>query len=130
MSDIKKEQEEALVTVYEYIEKLFAAIPKVCGELRAGGLPDTQEYLKAILNGVNFVTEVFNRTMDYVNADKQRLDKEVLNGYVIKFMEDYKQSLPAVTADALENYILTYLMEFYDAIGEVCPEVKDGTEGE
>ncbi len=130
MDDVKQQQKEALITAYEYMERLFAAIPKVCGELRSGMLPDTQEYLNAILNGVNFVTEVFNRTMDYVNDGQELVNKEELNEYVIKFMEEYKKKSPLLTADALENYILVYLKKFYDAIEIVCKDDLPNREAE
>ena len=86
IEEIRAQQKEALITVHDYIEKLFAAIPKCAEELMNGRLPDTTEYLKAILNGVNFVTEVFNRTMDYVNETEKNVDKDELNALVFDFM--------------------------------------------
>ncbi|MCR4842588.1 MAG: hypothetical protein K5840_04950 [Eubacterium sp.] len=120
MEELRQQQKEALITTHEYIQKLFDAIPKVNNELRGQMLDDTEEYLNAILNGVNFVTEVFNRTMDYVNADEVLVDKEKLNEYVLRFMAEYKNGSKAAIADSLENDILVYLQSFDEAIQKTC----------
>ncbi len=116
MDDYKEQQKEALITTHEYIQKLKTAIPKAAGELKGQMLDDTVDYLKAILNGVNFVTEVFNRTRDYLNGDKERLNKDKYNDMVLHFMEAYREGPKERIGEALEEDILTYVTDFDAAI--------------
>ena len=124
MEDLRKQQEEALETTYDYMGRLIDAIPKVSHELRGNRMPDTDDYVKTILNGVNFVTEVLNRTLDYINENEELLDKEEINALLADFMSTYSQGPDEAVADAFDRDVTVYLDKYYSAIETVMPELK------
>ncbi|MCR5785762.1 MAG: hypothetical protein K6G40_09005 [Eubacterium sp.] len=120
MEDLKQQQKEALLTVQDYVQRLKKAIPNACGELRGDMLDDTEEYVKTILNGVNYTIEVLRRTLDYINADEDIIDKEEVNGLITDFMDVYRVGPNEKIADAFEKDILVYLEKLDTAISKTC----------
>ena len=85
MEELKRQQKEALKVASQYCDKLIPGIENVINELKGEKLPDTDEFLKHILDGVNWIIGVFNGTKDLINADFQVIDKENVNQSVVAF---------------------------------------------
>ena len=62
-NNIKDDQIEALETLADYIPKLIGGIDTVKAELRGERKPDTDEYLKMIIDGINWVLGIVNGCM-------------------------------------------------------------------
>ena len=66
-NNIKDDQIEALETLADYIPKLIGGIDTVKAELRGERKPDTDEYLKMIIDGINWVLGIVNGCMSPVS---------------------------------------------------------------
>lgn len=84
MDDMLTQQLEALKVVAPYCAKIENAINNVVGELNGKRLEDTDEYIKSIQNGLNWIIEVYNGTRDLVNKDSVVVDKDTVNAAILK----------------------------------------------
>ena len=74
---------EALEVVSEYSVKLITGIENVIKEISGEKLPDTEDYLKHVIDGINWVIGVFNGTRDLINAETEAINKEAVNESVL-----------------------------------------------
>lgn len=106
MEDLRAQQKEALQVLAEYSPKLIRAMKAVVEELRGNRQPDTDEYLRSIVNGMNWEIEIFNHTKDYINESEERLDKESFNQAILQFNEAYTGKDDLKMAELLEGEVL------------------------
>lgn len=109
MDDYRQQQVEALQVAHEYSAKVINGIKNVVTELRGGRLPDTDEYLKEIVNGLNWLIEVTNRTLDVINEHEVLIDKERVNDAVTGLGAALSEKDDEQIASSLETGVLDYL---------------------
>lgn len=109
MDDYRQQQVEALQAAHEYSAKIINGINNVKAELRGGRLLDTDEYLKEIVNGINWLIEVTNRTMDVINENEVLIDKEQVNEAVKELGAALSKKDDELIAGALETGVLDFL---------------------
>lgn len=109
MDDYRQQQVEALQAAHEYSAKIINGINNVKAELRGGRLLDTDEYLKEIVNGINWLIEVTNRTMDVINENEVLIDKEQVNEAVKELGTALSKKDDELIAGALETGVLDFL---------------------
>lgn len=114
MDELRIQQEEALSVAGSYCGRLLKAIDNVVLELRGNRLPDTDAYIDEIVNGLNWVLEVTNGTLDLVNATEVIIDKVQINESVKVLSEALKSKNDAMIADSLAGGIRSYLVTFMD----------------
>ncbi len=119
MEDLRTQQIEALQVVSGYIDKLIPSMKTIIGELRGTRLEDTQDFLTQILNGMNWCIEVFNGTMDFVNEDKERINKEQVNKGILELGDALKKKDDQKTAQMLETTVIPFLQDLKDAATEL-----------
>lgn len=87
MEDNRKEQMEALEVLTEFNERLVKNMNIIVKELSGQRLDDTDKFLKSIVDAMNWEIQVVNGTMEVLNEEKERLNKEEFNGAVISLSE-------------------------------------------
>ena len=112
MDNMKVQQMEALSTVIEYIDKLVPNMETIIRELRGKRQEDTDEFLNHILIGMNWVIETFNVTMDIINGERVRIDKDEVNSRIIDLGEALKEKDDNRIADILEGDVIPFLKLF------------------
>lgn len=118
MEHLQEEKKEALKAAGEYLERLIPGIGTLCEELRGDRQPDTDEFQKQCIDGLNWVIEIYNRTTDVINMEKIRTDKQALNeklkelGMAIRDKEDEK------IARLLEEAVVPFLSDLKEAVQE------------
>ena len=100
------EKIEALQVLTEFNERLVKNMKIIVKELSGERLDDTDNFLSAIVNAINWEIEVVNGTMDVLNEGHARVDKEKFNQAVIalgsaitlkddsKMAEEFKKVIP------------------------------------
>lgn len=83
MEDNRKEQLEALEVLGEFNERLVKNMKIIAKELSGSRLDDTDKFLKSIIDAINWEIQVVNGTLDVLNEEKERLNKEDFNVAVI-----------------------------------------------
>lgn len=83
MEDYRMEQKAALETLVEFNERLVNNMKIIVKELSGKRLEDTDIFLKDIVKALNWEIEVVNGTLELLNGDKIRLDKEKFNDKIV-----------------------------------------------
>ena len=90
MATLKPEEREILETLIEYSPKLIRGMQAVCTELCEERADDTDEYLKSVVEGMNWEIEVFNGLRDLFIEMGLSFDKEEMNSTILRFNDAYK----------------------------------------
>lgn len=118
MDELRKQQMEAISVAGEYSVKLIDGIEKVIYELNGEKLPDTEDFLKHIIAGINWVINVFNSTKDVLEEKSDEIDKESVNSSVILLNTAYGEKDDAGIAEALSQ-LLEFIKQFRDAADRI-----------
>ena len=109
MEDLRKEQLEALQAMLDYIPKLRKGMETVAKELSGERLADTNEYLKKVIEGLNWVIEVYNGTSALINEKENNLDKAAVNKACVDFSSAYKNGDSATQAELLTGVLMSFI---------------------
>lgn len=115
MEELRQQQIEALQVVHEYTERLIKGIENVSAELNGARKLDTDAYLKEVINGLNWVIEIVNRTMDVINEGGVCIDKATVNNNVVSLGEALKKNDDAAIAAELSGNILSFVKDVWKA---------------
>ncbi len=109
MEDIRVQQMEALKMADEYLKKLIPSMEAVIEELNGKEKEDTQEYLNQVIEGLNFMIETFNATMDLINEENTVIDKEEINREVLNLSDAMLSKNYRHAATIMDSGILPFL---------------------
>ena len=115
MEEQKKQQLEALELGSEYIAKLIPAMKEIIPELRGAEMPDTEDYLNQQLDGLNYVIDIINITIPFLNEKEEVLNKDAMEEKVLG------NNSHAMIANAFEADILP-MLDIYRQIALVVLE--------
>ncbi len=118
MEDNRKEQLEALEVLVEFNERLVKNLKIVIKELSGARLEDTDKFIKGIIDAMNWEIGVMNGTMDLLNADRMRVDKDVFNQRIAAVGEAVASEEDAKLAEAFEN-----VLPCFEELGAAAAEV-------
>ena len=77
MDDYRQQQIDVLKEAVPYSEKLIGAIEKVSEELAGVPFPETHDAVNVIIEGLNWLFEVYNGTKDIIEAEANSSVKEL-----------------------------------------------------
>ena len=118
MDHLQEEKKEALKTAGEYLEKLIPGIGTLCGELRGDRKPDTDEFQKQCIDGLNWVIEIYNRITDVVDMEKIHTEKQELNAKLIELGAAIRDREDEKIANILEDAVVPFLSDLEEAAQE------------
>lgn len=122
MDELRIQQREVLETVLEYTEKLKKGINEILDELKVCRKHDTIDFLRQIVDGLNWVIEAVNGTLPMLNEGKVRIVKESVNQAVDSLSEALRISDDIKIAEALEMQMLPFLSVLREASEEVLSQ--------
>lgn len=114
----REEQREALQTLVEFNQRLVKNMHIVVKELAGKRLDDTDNFLSSIVNAINWEIQVMNGTMELLNENEQRIDKEAFNSKVIALEEALQSKDDAELVKAFNNILPQFIM-----LGNMAEEV-------
>ena len=109
MDDYRQQQMDVLKEAVPYSEKLIGAIEKVSDELAGVPFPETHDAVNVIIEGLNWLFEVYNGTKDIIEAGA--VDEAEANSGVKELSE-------AVKADDVSKALVrlsTFVKQLHDA---------------
>lgn len=118
MEDNRAEQKEALEVLIEFNERVLKNMKIVVKELSGERLEDTNNFLKGIVDAMNWEIQVVNGTMEMLNDGKERINKEEFNAAVLKFGDAIKDSDDTAMAKAIIE-----LIPVFENLGAAAKEV-------
>lgn len=118
MEDNRAEQKEALEVLIEFNDRILKNMNIVVKELSGERLEDTNQFLKGIVDAMNWEIEVVNGTISMLNEGKERIHKEEFNAAVLRFGDAIKENDDAAMADAIKA-----LIPMFENLGAAAREV-------
>ena len=114
MENMTTEQLEALETLAEFNDRLIKNLPTIISELSGNRQTDTDQYLKNIIDAINWEISVTNSTLAILNNEHTRIDKETFNQKMLTL----NSAISTEIAAALEN-LIPYFKQLGAAVKEV-----------
>lgn len=108
MEDNRQEQIEALEVLQEFNERLVKNMTIVVKELSGQRLDDTDEFLKAIIDAINWEVQVINGTMEVLNEGKERLKKDEFNSVIVSLNDAISAKDDAKMAEEFKKAIVNF----------------------
>lgn len=115
MENSREEIIEALEVACEYIPKLRNGIQNVCRELNGVRQPDTDEFLNSIIQGINWVIQVYNPTREVIAESGSKIDKDKVNQSILSLNDALMQKSDLNVARVLGEEVAPFLQSFEDA---------------
>lgn len=115
MDHLQEEKKEALKAAGEYLERLIPGIGTLCRELRGNRQPDTDEFQKQCIDGLNWIIEIYNRIADVVDVEKIRTEKQKLNASLIELGTAITEKEDEKIACILEEAVVPFLTDLKGA---------------
>lgn len=118
MENMTAEQLEALETMAEFNDRLLKNLPTLISELSGNRQPDTDQYQKSIIDAINWEIAVTNSTLEVLNQDKTRINKEDFNHKILALNSALSSKTDSIIAGALEA-----LIPFFEQLSSAVREV-------
>ena len=118
MEDNRAEQIEALEVLTEFNDRLVHNMEIIVKELKGERLDDTDQFLKGIVDAVNWEIQVVNGTLDTLNDGKVRVDKAGFNTAIVALSDAIAAKDDARMAVEFESVI-----PVFQQLGEAAKEV-------
>ena len=87
-------------------------------ELSGERLEDTNQFLKGIVDALNWEIEVVNGTMGLLNEGKERIQKDAFNAAVLRLSDAIKANEDTAMAEAISA-----LIPMFENLGAAAREV-------
>ena len=118
METNKMEQLEALSNLADVNDRLLKNLPTIIGELSGKRQADTDAYLQNILDSINWEISVTNSSLNLLNEDRVRIEKDVFNHKVTALSEALSTKDDSKIAAALQA-----LVPCFEQLGNAAKEV-------
>ena len=118
MEDNRAEQKEALEVLIEFNDRVLKNMNIIVKELSGERLEDTNQFLKGIVDALNWEIEVVNGTMGLLNEGKERIQKDAFNAAVLRLGDAIKANEYTAMAEAISA-----LIPMFENLGAAAREV-------
>ena len=118
MEDNIAEQKEALEVLIEFNDRVLKNMNIIVKELSGERLEDTNQFLKGIVDALNWEIEVVNGTMGLLNEGRERIQKDAFNAAVLRLGDAIKANEDTVMAEAISA-----LIPMFENLGAAAREV-------
>lgn len=113
---LKEQQVEALQVLTEYSVKLIKGMKTSAEELMGCRKEDTDEFLRMVLDGVNWELNVLNGCLSLINEEEKVLDKNHANETIL----DFQQVFSSKNDEAISKAITEKLIPLVEQITEAA----------
>lgn len=103
---LKEQQVEALQVLTEYSVKLIKGMNTSAEELSGNRKEDTDEFLRKVLDGVNWELNVLNGCLSLINENEELFDKNKANEVITEFQNAYSSGNDEEIATALTEKLI------------------------
>ena len=118
MEDKRIQQKEALESLVEFNERILKNMNIIVKELSGERLDDTDNFLNGIIEGMNWEIEVLNGTLDFLNEEKERINKDAFDAACVRLSKAVKAKDDQSMAAAF-----TELIPLFENLGNAAKEV-------
>lgn len=119
--EMREEKLEAMKAVIDYNPRLLRGLENVARELSGDRKEDTDEYLKSVIDGINWEIQILNRTMDLVNENEEQVNQDEANELFKSFSAAYKDG----DDQKIATSITTELVPFFTKFGKIAEALAE-----
>ena len=116
MDNLQAEKQEALQVMGEYLEKLIPGMKTLSAELKGDRQPDTDDFQKQCIDGLNWVIEIYNRVSDAIDMEKIHMAKQEFNSRLGELGAAIQAKEDAKIAEVLETAVIPFLTDLKEAV--------------
>lgn len=115
MDNMQAEKQEALLVLGEYLEKLIPGMKTLSEELKGDRQPDTDDFQKQCIDGLNWVIEIYNRVSDVIDSEKINAAKQEFNNRLGELGTAIREKEDAKIAELIETAVIPFLEDLKEA---------------
>lgn len=115
MEKINQQKIDALSMASEYMDKLIPSMETVVSEIKGEMKDDTVDFLMQIIDGFNFILEVYNATEDVINGEEVLINNDALEETISSLSNGFSKKDYAKIAEDLEAAIVPFLKVYNEA---------------
>ncbi len=113
--DYRSQQIEALQVMVEYNEKLMKGIKTSAEEFGGERKSDTDEFFKQVIDGINWMLNVLNACLPFINEKQTVIDKDAANAVIKKLEAAIQGNDDAAKSRVLSEDMLPFVSKVTEA---------------
>lgn len=104
-----EQQREAMQEAAGYLSRLIPAAEGMVDEFKGELQEDSYDLLDMVVEGLNWVIQVYNGTKDVINKETEQVDSKAMDQKITKFGSAYTAHDPSGIVSGLEEAVLPFL---------------------
>ncbi len=104
-----EQQKEAMQEAAGYLSRLIPAAEGMADEFKGELQEDSYDLLDMVVEGLNWVIQVYNGTKDVINNEAEQIDSKAMDQKMSKFGSAYTAHDQSGIASGLEEAVLPFL---------------------
>lgn len=109
-------QREVYATAADYLPKLIRTANLVVSEFREAEQEDTRDLFDQVVNGINWVLDVYNHSPSSLYRGQESGEKEDLEKMVLRLSQAISRNNKSEMANSLSDDLIPFLQAFHEEI--------------
>lgn len=115
-----EEQKEAMQEASSYLERLIPVAKELLTEFQEEIKEDSYEYLNLVIDGLNWIIELYNSTMDVINEAEDQVDTSEMDRAMKRFGSAVAAQDKVIVAEELEQNVIPFLNKMKEIADTAC----------
>ncbi len=116
--ELLRMQKENLISADEYLPRLIETAQTVSAELAGEQEEDTHDLFNQVIDGVNYIIEIFNGTLSLTNKERIVFNTDEVEEMIQKLSNAIVAKDDKRVAAAMQNGMIPFLQKFQVVIKE------------
>ncbi len=116
--ELARMQKENLISADEYLPRLIETAQTVSAELAGEQEEDTHDLFNQVIDGVNYIIEIFNGTLSLTNENRITFNTDEVEEMIQKLSNAIIAKDDKQVAVAMQNGMIPFLQKFQVVIKE------------
>ncbi|MDE6686285.1 MAG: hypothetical protein K2K17_03095 [Lachnospiraceae bacterium] len=114
-----EQQKEAMQEAAGYLSRLIPAAEGMADEFKGELQEDSYDMLDMVVEGLNWVIQVYNGTKDVINKETEQIDSKAMDQKISAFGTAYTSHDQSGIVSGLEDAVLPFLRKMKEIADEV-----------
>lgn len=114
-----EQQREAMQEAAGYLSRLIPAAEEMADEFKGELQEDSYDVLDMVVEGLNWVIQVYNGTKDVINKETEQVDSKAMDQKITKFGTAYTAHDQSGIVSGLEEAVLPFLRKMKEIADQV-----------
>lgn len=114
-----EQQKEAMQEAAGYLSRLIPAAEGMADEFKGELQEDSYDVLDMVVEGLNWVIQVYNGTKEVINQEQEQIDSKAMDRKIGEFGAAYTAHDQSAIVSGLEEGVLPFLRKMKEIADEV-----------